>query len=435
MKKNIIIIALSLLCALLIAKPAVHYIHHYGDKSKKAPVEPPKTVKPEEFNYTISVNSPEVKGYLLMDPSVAPDSVTPASNLVIMDMKGNTYVKKRIPSSAYDFKQWRINNRVFYSYGVRDTDARYFYFDSTWGKPRVPIMPAGHMVILDSALNEIKQVHLIPHKDISTMHNQDLDTHGMIVLSDNHFITLVRYVKRVKNIPDSLHLPSNLLVATCVLQESINGKVVWQWDASDHPEFYNKGYLNCSKELMAAHAKDTFVQDYIHPNSMLIDPKDDNLIISFRNLNQIIKINRKDGKIMWRLGGQNSDFHLAGQMKFLGQHGLTLEDNNRTLMFIDNGNCHIRPYSRILEFKLDEKNKTVAAFKSYKIPHLYIPSQGNVSKEGSNYLICGGVSKYVLLVNPATDEYLFEMMNNSAKTYCIHKVDSIYGLEKTMVKK
>ena len=84
-------------------------------------------------------------------------------------------------------------------------------------------------------------------------------------------------------------------------------------------------------------------------NSMYIDPKDNNLVCSFRNQNQVIKINRTlDGSVMWRSGRQEQ--RLPDWQK--NQHPAsvlcaTTFDTNSTLILLDNGELtkgSLQPY-------------------------------------------------------------------------------------------
>ena len=142
----------------------------------------------------------------------------------------------------------------------------------------------------------------------------------------------------------------------------------------------------------------------MHMNSLCIDPNDGNIICSFRNLDEIIKINRSTGAIMWRLGGANSDFALTSNEQFLRQHYARLTDNNQTLIFIDNGDASLRPYSRILEFQLDQSNMIVTSFKSFNVPDNFIQYAGSVEKNNGYYFIGAGSGSYTLQVNYTTGE-------------------------------
>lgn len=377
----------------------------YQEILKKTAAKRVSNFEPKPFEYKIAVSDTSQKGYLLIAPYVRFN--LKYGRPVIMDTRGNKILEKQCKGAVIDFRQWEINGRIYYTYGVDDSAAHHV------------TLSAGHVVILDSALNEIKEVHLLPYKDITTNRHEDLDLHDFIMLSENHYITMTTYSKHVDNIPAFLTPSPANKVATTIIQEIKDDALIWQWDGSKFPEFYvnseigNKFY-------------DTVAQDYMHINSMTIDPVDSNLIISLRQLNQIIKINRKTGDIIWRLGGRNSDFQLTSEQVFLRQHNATLTNDGNLLIF-DNGEKAQRPYSRILEFKLDEKKKTVISFKSYRIQEPLTESLGSVQKIGDDYLICGGSANYVLLVNSITGERKMRLVANQSM-YRAYLVNNINGV-------
>ena len=57
------------------------------------------------------------------------------------------------------------------------------------------------------------------------------------------------------------------------------------------------------------------VVDYVHGNSMEQDV-DGNILISARHLNEITKIDRQTGDIVWRMGGRHNEFTLIGDTEF-----------------------------------------------------------------------------------------------------------------------
>mgnify|MGYP003345548603 FL=1 len=325
-----------------------------------------------------------------------------------MDFKGRILFEKETPATASDFRQWVVNGQKRYTYGIDDPAAVHVTLE------------AGYVLLLDSALNAMKEIHLKPYKDVTTDKGQALDLHDFILLSDVHYIAMAVYPKHVTNIPAVLSPSPANKTATAVIQEVNNGIVVWQWDASEYPELY-------TSSTACNNFHDTAVQDYMHMNSMCLDPRDSNLIISMRNLNQIIKIDRKSGNIIWRLGGKNSDFHLTADQEFLRQHNVMLTDSNQTLMVFDNGEKGRREYSRILEFRLDEQKRSVVSFSSFRIPEPFTEHEGSVQKCGGNYLISGGTANYILLVNPATGEKRMELNANQCN-YRAHWVKDINGI-------
>lgn len=202
--------------------------------------------------------------------------------------------------------------------GEVDGKTRYTYLEYDKDAYRIApltIIP-GSAVVLDENFNEIKRIGFHP---LSEEENQtSVDTHDFIYLGDNHFITIAYIQMQVNNIPSSLNPARNAKVVVPVIQELLNDKLVFQWRGSDFPEFYTQSVEG--NDFSNA----TGVHDYMHINSVFVDPTDNNIICSFRNLNQVIKINRTTGAIMWRLGGSNSDFQLTAEMKFLRQHNASL---------------------------------------------------------------------------------------------------------------
>ena len=71
------------------------------------------------------------------------------------------------------------------------------------------------------------------------------------------------------------------------------GKVVLTWNSADH--------------ITAADSLTRPLGDDAHLNSIEV-MADGNLLLSFRHLSQVMKIDRKTGDVLWRLGGRRSDF-------------------------------------------------------------------------------------------------------------------------------
>ncbi len=107
---------------------------------------------------------------------------------------------------------------------------------------------------------------------------------------------------------------------------------------------------------------------------------------------------------MWRLGGIKSDFPQTPGEGFPRQHYVKFDSDNKTLIFVDNGDSALRPYSRILALQINEPAKEISDFKSYDIPDQFIRYAGSVKKTNDNYFIGGGSANYALQVNYLTNE-------------------------------
>lgn len=94
--------------------------------------------------------------------------------------------------------------------------------------------------------------------------------------------------------------------------------------------------------------------DYCHGNAIEEDT-DGNLILSYRHLNSIHKIDRQTGAVIWRLGGELSDFTFIGDNGFSGQHDMRRLPNGDLSLF-DNGNE--TGITRGITYSLDTVNWT-----------------------------------------------------------------------------
>ena len=329
------------------------------------------------------------------------DYSTP-SKILILDKNGSTIFEKEIPVAAVNFRKWQVNGKIRYTY---------MEYNPSAFKVSLPSIIPTTGVVLNESFQEIKRVKLLPYNGSAIGDTTSIDAHEFIYLDDNHFITLAYYQKPVSNIPASLNPVANCKVVAPIIQEILNDAVVFQWDGTQYPEFYQQS-VEGNKFSNA-----NVVHDYIHMNSIFIDPTDNGLICSLRHLNQVIKISRADGHIVWRLGGTNSNFPITASMKFLRQHTVSLTDNNRTLLMFDNGDSTERPFSRVMEYYFNDRESNIDSFKAYVLPQgIFGRYMGSVQKRGETYFIGCGSTPKILEVNYVTNKINF-LMNLSSVSY------------------
>lgn len=348
---------------------------------------------------TVTVNSNSSGGEILLSVY---NSAETSGKATILNGDGVVIKEKETEGIVMNFQKWAIDGKTRYTYLVKDNNG--------YQIPDYSAYIPGYQVIADENLDEIKRVYLLPYNGIATGEQNLLDAHDFILLADDHYMVMSYYYKQVNNIPSALNpAQSGVYVVAPIIQEIQNDQVIWQWDGTEHTELY-------SHSVEGNNYQDSVnVQDYLHMNSMAIDPADGNLVCSFRNADQLLKINRKTGAIVWSLGGVDSDFPLGSDNTFLRQHHATFIDNN-TLMIFDNGHIDERPYTRILELQLNENTHTVDHTSSFTLPSKFVQYMGSVQKFDSTYFIGGGSSAYIMEVNFSTSEIIFEM-TLSANTY------------------
>ena len=174
-------------------------------------------------------------------------------------------------------------------------------------------------------------------------------------------------------------------VSGLVIQELDQDKnVIFQWRSWDHFQITDATH----EDLTAASI------DYVHGNALDVDT-DGNLLLSSRHLDEITKIDRTTGDVLWRLGGKNNQFTLVGDtVWFSHQHAIRRIANGDVTLF-DNGNFHTPQYSRAVEYALDEVNMTARLVWQYRpTPDIYGNAMGYVQRlDNGSTLISWGTGK------------------------------------------
>ncbi|MBU3740723.1 MAG: T9SS type A sorting domain-containing protein [Candidatus Kapabacteria bacterium] len=120
-----------------------------------------------------------------------------------------------------------------------------------------------------------------------------------------------------------------------------------------------------------------------HLNAVAEDD-DGNFLMSIRHSSMIIKVNRKTGEVMWILGGKLNQFKFINEHEenaptyFSYQHDVRRLPNGNVTLF-DNGTQRSPQYSRGVEYKIDEVNKTCELVWEYRHnPDIYASLQGSM---------------------------------------------------------
>src|SRR6185295_4979823 len=173
-----------------------------------------------------------------------------------------------------------------------------------------------------------------------------------------------------------------------ILQELDRDKnVVFQWRSWDRFQITDA----ISHDLTAKSV------DYVHGNSIDVEP-DGNLIISSRHMNEVTKISRTTGDIIWRLGGRNNQFTFVNEpISFSHQHCARRLANGNITIF-DNGNFRTPQFSRAVEYAIDEVQKTATLVWQYRHnPDVFTVAAGSVQRlPNGNTLIGWGTASPTL---------------------------------------
>jgi hypothetical protein len=210
------------------------------------------------------------------------------------------------------------------------------------------------------------------------------DMHELIILPNGHALIIADDYQYVRMDTIVAGGDSNAVVEGNIIQELDQDKnVVFQWRSWDHFQITD---ATPDIDLTAA------LIDYVHCNAIEQD-NDGNLLISCRHMDEVTKIDRQTGNIIWRFGGEyckNNQFTFFNDSTgFSHQHDIR-RIPNRNITLFDNGNLHNPLYSRACEYQIDEINKTAKLVWQYKNdPITYNTAMGSVQRISEENTLIG----------------------------------------------
>jgi hypothetical protein len=190
--------------------------------------------------------------------------------------------------------------------------------------------------------------------------------------------------KRVRGGRPGTEVDGKSIWADFLVEMTTGGKVVWEWRSWDH--------LDPEKDVL------TEVQgvreEWTHANSVFEEP-DGNLLVSFREISTVVRIDRNTGKILWKLGapplaGQHAPYRLA----------------NGNILIFDNGPHRLDqsfPFSRIIEVN-SATNEIVWTYQEPREYNFFSPRISNAQRlPNGNTLINEGSFGRFFEVTPEGD--------------------------------
>ena len=147
--------------------------------------------------------------------------------------------------------------------------------------------------------------------------------------------------------------PEARVTGTVVQHLSPTGTVLFEWTPFDHFAL---------TDLDSAARAGSNV-NWTHGNAIDLDAEG-NLLISFRSLNEITKINTRTGAVIWRMGGLANQFTFEGTAvpAFAAQHGLRLTGPSELLLLDNLGDP---AGSRAERYTVDEVGRSVQLLATY----------------------------------------------------------------------
>lgn len=372
---------------------------------------------PKQFpQIMVKKNSDVPNGYILIsfhglklkDPSY---SIITDSSGQIVYYRGN----EKPLYSMFHLQQWRLKNgKIRYSMHIQEEDSQSL----------ISSFVSGYHLVLNENFEVIDKVRLLPTPE----HPELLaDEHEFILLDDGHYVVL-----GYKPIRITLSNNKTSLGFAGIVQEQKDGRVVFEWSGENNQKLIDGCYERCPA-LMPSQA------DFMHVNSIHIDPNDNHFVISLGSSYSLIKLHRKTGQVLWYLGGKNDEFGLTEQQKFLRQHDAQILSSGELILF-DNATTGMwkKEYdyfnkqpivnpARIIVMNLDEENKKLLSFREIPL-NFYAKFMGSVQKLSSDkwFVGCGSSTECAAkLIDAKGNDLLIMSVKQPYTMYRAYWVDSL----------
>lgn len=361
-------------------------------------------------NGELKINFPFTKHFTIIGKSCSDEdflmatSHDPDSNNYIFVMSANGKIKwhKKVSVYAYNFR------KIEYEDGT----IRYAYIDCYKKTEGSSNIYHAKLVLMDDKFNVLRDDIIGLNHGSVKEGNNFLDVHDYKIINDNHFILMISTIENVDNIPG--YEGENVTVLNQVVQEQKDGQVIMQWESIDYPELYSaavdfKSY-DSFEERAKLHsfnyAKDPGPEgfDYCHFNSISIDPKNLDILISTRYCG-LIKIDRQTAKIKWIMGKKYNDIAgISPEQLGLFHHDAHYYDDGSFSLFDNNGGKN--QTSRILHYLIDEDNKKMLKYLEFEtnVRHYAMGGTRLLDEETQTYFTVYG---YV----PPPHDFLYEEKN------------------------
>jgi len=282
---------------------------------------------------------------------------------LILDGKGRVVWFHSVqPRQSTDFRVQRYRGRLVL----------------TWWEGTQPVIGvgSGSFVIMDESYRRIAR--------IEAGNGLDGDLHEFLITPRN--TALIAAYELVRRDLSAFGGPKSGHVFDSVVQELEipTARVLFEWRSLDHVPLAESAQRAPAR---TASAKAPF--DYFHVNSVEVDT-DSNLILSARNTNAVYKIDRRTGKVLWRLGGRNSDFALGPGAKFAWQHDARRQADGTIRLFDNSASPKVAEQSRAIVLRLDQRAKVASLVRAYAHPDkLLSPHQGNAQQLANGGVFVG----------------------------------------------
>jgi hypothetical protein len=298
--------------------------------------------------------------------------------IFILDKNGAIVDSLRVDGAPYDFQ---VQPNGLLSYALGDFA----------GSVPLPDEELQHMV-LDESLAVLDSFKM-KNGYIADFHEFKMLPNGHVMMMSYHTI-----IYDMSTVVEGGQTDASLVI-NVIQEQDRNKNVVFEWRNIDYIPI-----TDSDLDLTASRI------NYGTLNAFDVDD-DGNILASFRNHSEIMKISRTTGEVVWRMGGTRGDFSYVGEHEenapyyHARQHNIRRRPNGNITLF-DNGEFHQPPYSRAVEYELDEVNKVATLVSEWRYPdgNIFCVTAGNAEPlSNGGWFIGYGVPNQQFVVRNAVE--------------------------------
>ena len=293
---------------------------------------------------------------------------------------------------GYILSQRRMVNGIIY---LIDRDGDVVWYQNVPKQPKLSHWTAQNTILVlygaakhrNSSGDQIAEYDLygkeIYHLDLSSL-DEPLEAHHEVRYDNSGNLLTLVYQFKDFDLSGLGGSSSQRVMGDQIVKLDTLGKVLWSWSIFDH--------LNPSTDSTILKT----AEDWSHANSLSLD-KDGNYLISFRNFNQVWKIDSTTGDIIWKLGdGGTIELDKSGYI--YGQHAFHLNSDGNYQVF-DNGRKNRK--TRVVTYQVNETNQSVNVLNALELPEeLYCEKMGSAYlMKNNNLLLCAPRSNSLVVLN------------------------------------
>ncbi len=328
---------------------------------------------------TVTNSDNPSSGYTFLSNFAIGGPMTAGYYLMIVDNSGTPVYYKELDTAAYDFKRQPNGNLTYFAARTQ----KFYEMNSRYQ-------------IIDS---------------FECGNGYSTDLHELLLFENGHSFMMSYDPQRVNMGGLVSHGDSNAVVIGLIIQElDENKNVIFQWRSWDYFDILDAKHTNFTLPEI----------DYAHGNAIELC-SDGNILISSRHMDEITKINRSTGNIIWRLGGKRNQFAFENETHYFSHQHAIRELPNGNITIFDNGNFYepidpihgrnTAPFSRVLEYRLDQTRLIATKVWEYvNNPPIFGFAMGYAERldNGNTIIGWGAGTPSVTEVTPS-GEIVFEM--------------------------